>query len=220
MLSFMTRCHLVLLCILSVCASAQDKPTDMMYYTASLGVTVSPEKDNRDVYYGTYPAAFGFFRFSSFDFINDKPLKKFSVRDIISVGAGAGAGKGSQNGYVHLQFDVGLKMRYEINDKVDAGLQVTYLLAADHIAYTGFLPQAFVLLNNVYVEAGAGAHKGSSTDKQRKYVVTNAKYLLNASDPRTWFVNLNFRVIQGRNNQVGNPWESCTQFILGIGREL
>lgn len=200
-----------------------SKPNDFSYYTLSLGAINSPSNDafqTSDVWSGKFYALYGEARISSLEVLYEtSPKNRFHIRDIIELQLGVGYGT---DFYANIGFAGGLKFKYDINQNMDFGVNVTGRLALDHMSYYGIMAQPFARYKWVMVQYGIGENNADNvTDsKERKFNHLNTKFFFKPDDPNSKYINFNYWHIQARNNQVTNPWEGNTQLMIGFGWQL
>lgn len=192
-----------------------NKPYDFGYYDMMLGYVNAPGP----VYEGSAAAFWGRARTSMLSYmIRRLPRHKFQIRDVIDVQLGAGYGKGF---YANIMMAGGLKFKYDISQKADFGCNVTYRFGIDEISFVTPMIHGFARYGSFFAEIGTGSNgEASSTDKQRRLTNLNLKYFLKPNNVHSWSINVTYWNIQGRNNQINNPWEKCNQFMVGIGRQM
>lgn len=214
---------LILVAIFPAFAFAQDKkensksnmwnkPYDFSYYDMMIGQINS----GGQVYGMSATCFWGRARTSLASYMFPKqPRHRFQVRDIIDIQLGVGKGR---DFYANLVLAAGLKLKYDVSSRIDFGCNVGYRVGLDKISYSAGMIHGFVRLNRFFIEVGSGGNgDAGSLSQQRRLTNANVKFFLNPLARRKWSVNASYWNIQGRNNQVGNQWESLKQYMIGIG---
>jgi hypothetical protein len=216
-------CFFVLVAIIPYCAFAQEKkdgggsnkwnkPYDFSYYDMMIGQI----RSGGQVYSINATCFWGRARTSLVSYMFPKqPRHKFQVRDIIDIQLGVGKGK---DFYANAVIAAGLKIKYDITPRTDFGCNLGYRVGLDRISYSAGMAHGFVRANKFFIEVGVGGNGDArSLSQQRRLANANVKFFFNPAARRKWSINASYWNIQGRNNQLGNQWESLKQYMIGIG---
>lgn len=199
-------------------AGRWQKPYEFGYYNVMVGREWSDAISTRD---GSSFAMWGQARMSFVDMIKgEAPHRVFQVRDIADVQFGVGAGK---EFYLNFGLAYGLKFKFDISKHVDFGFNFSGRMAIDRISYFAFMPQAFMRVRNVYLEAGAGGNgydEENPSDKDRRLYNLSLKYYLKTDKTTPWSINLSYWQIQGMYLNMTQIWENERQVMIGVGRNL